>query len=311
MTDQVVRSLDNENVSAPDRLRLILLYLIYRDGIPAADTSKLLAHAGLAAQDTAVAHNLSLLGARITRHLKEKRDAPEPLFPRKPPQLSPQQEYSLSRFEPALKRLLEDHARGQLSQDSFPFTKPQLDAADPVAAAVPSSLRSAKPTWAKTRTATTESKQRVIVFIAGGATYSESRAAYEATATTNKDVYLLTSHMLTPSLFLRQLGDLSVDRRMLNIPAEQPPKKAPAYLFEPDPPAPLPTPTSQPHPSQPPTQQMGGLALNNGSRVPQSVPSRNGHANIAAQTAFAGGQAKPPQETKDDKKKRGLFGRKK
>ena len=75
-----------------------------------------------------------------------------------------------------------------------------------------------------------------MVFMAGGATYSESRACYEVSSSLSKDVFLVTSHMLTPSLFLRQLAELSVDKRRLHLPADQPKPKAPAHLFERDPP---------------------------------------------------------------------------
>jgi len=223
----------------PDRLRLLLLYVLFRDGIIPADTAKLQAHARLEAQDGDVLRNLGLLGARIARPLKDTTPVKQPLFARAAPgrPTNPEEDYSLSRYQPALKSLLEAHSRGTLDQDAFPYTKPQLEPSDPPASeSAQSSLRSAKPTWAKTRGMNVnEPTQRVLVFMAGGATYSESRSCYEAAKELNKDVYLLTSHMLTPGLFLRQVGELSVDKRHLGIPAEQPKMQAPAHLFEPEP----------------------------------------------------------------------------
>ena len=81
--------------------------------------------------------------------------------------------------------------------------------------------------------------------MAGGATYSESRACYDVGRATSREVFLVTSHMLTPTLFVRQVGDLSADKRRLGIPAEQPKPKAPEHLFEPDPEA-----ISKPAPQQ-------------------------------------------------------------
>ena len=75
----------------------------------------------------------------------------------------------------------------------------------------------------------------MIVFVAGGATYSESRACYEISELCSKDIFLTTSHMTTPSLYLRQVGDLSVDKRRINLPSEQPRPRAPAHLIERDP----------------------------------------------------------------------------
>ncbi|KAK5140025.1 hypothetical protein LTR04_003202, partial [Oleoguttula sp. CCFEE 6159] len=250
MADQVVRTLDDESISHLDRLRLIALYLLYQDGLIPADLQKLLAHAQLPPQDAEIIHNLELLGARTFRRLKDQTPIPPPLFARKPPPgPNAQEEYSLSRFEPALKLLLENHVTGTLDPTLFPYTKPPLDLADSASTNVPAtSLRSAKPTWAKSRNTTAEPRQRIITFLAGGATYSEARACYEIFRLYNRDVYLVTSHMLTPGLFMRQVGDLSVDKRRLNIPAEQPRPKAPAHIFEKDP-----EPSAKPTSAQPPS----------------------------------------------------------
>jgi len=235
LTDQVVRTLDDEGVSPPDRLRLLALYLIYRDGMLPADLSKLINHAQLPAQDNAVLENLALLGIRTRRNLKDSRPKPIPLFPPIiPTNLAAQEEYALSRFEPALKSLLTAHVTNTVDPLPFPYTRPPLDADDSASAAAQSatSLRTAKPTWAKTKTTSSEPRQRIIVYMAGGATYAESRSCYEISAKHNKEVVLVTSHMQTPGLFMRQLADLSADRRRLGIPAEQPPPQAPAHLFE-------------------------------------------------------------------------------
>ena len=165
--------------------------------------------------------------------------------------------------------MLEEHIRGMLNQNNFPFTKPHLDATEGLLGqdnVSQASLRStAKPTWARTRPSAMEPRQRIIVFMAGGATYSESRACYEISQAFNKDVFLATSHMLTPSLFLRQVGDLSVDRRRLGLPAERPKPQAPAHLFEREP-QPSPRPSHEPDlrnagPQQPPVASTGVMNL--------------------------------------------------
>ena len=164
--------------------------------------------------------------------------AQPPLGRKKAPQSPSEEESGLSRYDPAIKPVLEEHIRGTLDQSTFPFTKPHLDPAEGLLGqenVSQASLRSAKPTWARTRPSTLEPRQRIIVFMAGGATYSESRACYEVSELHNKDVFLATSHMLTPSLYLRQIGDLSVDKRRLDLPAERPRLQAPAHLFEREP----------------------------------------------------------------------------
>lgn len=52
-----------------------------------------------------------------------------------------------------------------------------------------------------------EQKQRIIVFIAGGATYSESRSCYEVSKKWNRDVILGATDMITPAMFIRELSE--------------------------------------------------------------------------------------------------------
>lgn len=241
------------------------MYLLYRNGLLPADTQKLLAHAQLPPQDGEVVHNLGLLGARVSKPLKDVRQTSQPPTGKRQPPVASNEESGLSRYEPAIKLVLEEHIRGSLDQVIFPFTKPHLDAADGVMGqehVSQASLRSAKPTWARTRPTSFEPKQRIIVFMAGGATYAESRACYEVSRAASKDVYLATSHMLTPSLFLRQVGDLSVEKRQLNLPAERTNPKAPPHLFERDT-QPIPPTIQKPSmssaPVPPPTAATGSM----------------------------------------------------
>lgn len=210
--------LDEEGVTPSDRIRLLILFLLFRDGLVPADLQKLLAHANLPPQNGEVLQNLELLGARTTRNIKDSRPVPPPLFPKKPPPAMMQEEYALSRYEPVLQNLLEAHANSTLDATVFPYTKPPLDMNDGMSQQqqqAAASLRTAKPTWARSRTANavSENRQRVVVFMAGGATYSEARACYNSGRDTGREVVLVTSHMLTPSLFIRQVGDLSTDKR--------------------------------------------------------------------------------------------------
>ncbi|KAL8769968.1 MAG: hypothetical protein Q9209_004215 [Squamulea sp. 1 TL-2023] len=274
LADQVIRLLDDDAIQFPDRLRLIIQYLLYRDGLLPTDVQKLLAHARLPAQDSEVIYNLELLGAHVNRALKDSRPVAQHQFGKREAQGPSSNESGLSRFEPALKIVLEEHCRGALEENTFPFTKPHLDAAEGLMGqenVSQASLRSAKPTWARTRPSNQEPRQRIVVFMAGGATYSESRSCYEVSQSLNKDVYLATSHMLTPSLYLRQVGDLSVDRRRLDLPADRPKPRAPDHLFEKEIPAPPP-----PAKPQPPVESMQQMHLSddprsiNGTHNPQS-----------------------------------------
>lgn len=273
--------LDEPDVIPPDRLRLLMLYILYRDGILPADLQKLIAHAQLPPSDEAGIRNLELLGANTNRKLKDTRVPPPPLFSKKAI-LQQAEEYSLSRYEPILQSLLEAANTGTLDPDIFPYTKPPLDLGPEVQQTV-TSLRAAKPTWAKTRTnVSTENRQRVIVYMAGGATYSEARVCYEHGAKVGKEVYMVTSHMLTPQLFIRQLADLSQDKRRLGIPADQPKKQAPSHLFEPEPQAAPPAPQQAPQQQRvaPPAVQMAAMNVNGGSKGNAQQNQANSSAKL-------------------------------
>ncbi|KAJ6006085.1 hypothetical protein N7451_004029 [Penicillium sp. IBT 35674x] len=270
---QLVQLLDDEQVIHSDRLRLILLYIMYRYGLLGGDIRKLMAHSDLPGRNGDVIANLELLGVRVEKPLKDDKPPPQPLFNRCAPPPDGE-EISLTRYELGVKQMLEEQIRGSLDTTTFPFTRPHTDADGSMAAqemlSQQTSLRSAKPTWARTRSVD-QPRQRIIVFMAGGATYSESRACYEVSQAHNRDVFLATTHMLNPGLFMRQVGDLSVDKRRLDIPAERPKPTAPAHLFEREtPPAPAAPPQKKkpvagPNVPTPPTAQMANMSMKNGS----------------------------------------------
>jgi syntaxin-binding protein 1 len=331
--ESVVRLLDDEVVTPADRLRLIVLYVLYRDGVVLEDVKRLLAHASLPQPDADVLTSLESLGGRtIRRELKEVRPPKHQLFPIDPRTVQANEEYSLSRFEPTVKPMLDALSKGTLDQIDFPYVKPPMDPNEDLLIAQGGSLRAGRPNWAAAGRRPPENRQRIIVFMAGGATYSESRACYEVSAERGKDIILATSHMLTPSLYIRQLKDLCRSRKQLDLPADRPKPRAPAHLFErPAPPpsaspparggpgVPTPPPSSasnrRPVPQSgglpsrpggggspaPPTQAMGNMSLNSGSRPPTS-----------SQTASNG--SAPHHESgklHKEKKKRNFLGMKK
>jgi syntaxin-binding protein 1 len=285
IADDFVGLLDDEHVSASDRLRLIIQYILFRDGLIGEDIERLLLHSALPPNDSAVIANMDLLGARTIKALKDPRLPPQPVFPRKNLPAVINEEYALSRFEPNVKLMLQELVKGTLDRITFPYTKAPLDNSDELAAQAQTSLRSAKPTWARSRTAGTENRQRIIVFMAGGATYSESKACYDVSSTSGRDIFLATSHMITPSLFLRQVGDLSQDRRRLDLPVDRPKPKAPAHLFEREEPKPLGV--GMGGPGQRPAGlpgQPGGLPRSPAAPLPPQKPAVQYDARLAPPT---------------------------
>ncbi|EER24184.1 Sec1 family protein [Coccidioides posadasii C735 delta SOWgp] len=311
LADQLVRLLDDERVRPPDRLRLIVLYLLYRGGLLGGDIKKLLAHSQLPPQDGEVIYNFDLLGARVEKPLSDTKPPNQPLFARKPPAQINEDDTSLSRFEPNLKLMLQEQIRGTLDTSVFPSTRPHADGDDVMSQdnVSQASLRSAKPTWARIRPSAAEPRQKIIVFMAGGATYSEARSCYELSQNHNKDIYLVTSHMLTPGLFLRQVGDLSVDKRRLNLPADQPKPQAPRHLFEREPsPKPQVQPQPQPQPLTaskslaPPTSGLAAMTMSS-QDDPRRVKSLGESAPPRPQPMLSKSEQKLSKKDKDKKDK--------
>jgi syntaxin-binding protein 1 len=305
--------LDEDAIVPPDRLRLIALYSLFKYGLINPDVHRLLLHAQLPAQDESILYNLELLGARISKQIKDSKPTPPPIFPRKQAPSPTQNEAHIDgRYAPVLKTMLEEHIHGTLDPAIFPYVKPELAPSPNDINASTVSLRSKKPTWARGKLSSIEPRQRIIVFVAGGATYSEARACYDVAENTSRDVLLVTSHMLTPRLFLQQLGDLSMDRRRLGLPADRPAKRAPAHLFE-DEQAPRPTATPsgipsggpRPSPGVPPVDRMAAMNLNGGEGRSSGPINLNGPGTSAE-------SGKLRRDKYDDrKKKHGFFSSKK
>ncbi|KAJ4153425.1 hypothetical protein LMH87_009911 [Akanthomyces muscarius] len=284
LLESVVRLLDEEAIRPMDRLRLIIMYILFRGGVIMEDVKKLLTHAGLPVQDGEIISNLELLGGSVNHQLKEQRRPYAALFPKDPKAAQPKEEAFLDRFDPALKPLLENLVKGTLDQGLFPYVKPPLDPNEELLAAQGTSLRAGRPNWAAAGRRQPENKQRVIVFMAGGATYSESRVCYDVGKQNSRDIILATSHMLTPQFFIRQVGDLSRDKRQLDLPLDRPkPRGAPAHLLD----RPAPPRGAQPPGPVPPQQGRGGRAP-----PPQGgLPSRPGQGNVPAKAPVPPTQA--------------------
>ncbi|KAK6332398.1 vacuolar sorting protein VPS33/slp1 [Orbilia brochopaga] len=269
LTEQVVRLLDSPSTEAGNvRLRLIMLYLIWRDGLIPLDIEKLFHHAKITSPLKSALYNLDLIGVRVLKQLKEP-NRPGYKYPPPAAKLQPVPDgMELSRYVPAIKTMLEDHMKGTLEFESYPFTDPTAAAEAAAQAGPQASLRTAKPTWTKQRTGGGEPKQRLIVFVAGGATYSEARSCYEVANSSGRDVYLGSSHMVSPNEWLEQLASGREDRILLSLEADQPPPKTPSHLFDPD-----------PEPKRPPVRPQGS---GSSGSVPQVASAGGGRPQAAS-----------------------------
>ncbi|KAI0035357.1 Sec1-like protein [Vararia minispora EC-137] len=220
LVEEMVPLLDSRDVINANKVRIIALYIQYRDGVPDEDRRRLYQHARLSLAEQDAVNGLVYLGVRISRGPQDK-DTRRKLKPKPPPD----EEYELSRYKPLLRTVLEDHVSGKLDTSVFPYTKDapagptssvgslSLRSSAPSPAATPtSSLRSAKPSWhrAARPNAAQEARNRIIVFVAGGMTYSEMREAYKLSSSLNRDIIIGSTHTLTPRHFVDDLKVLEI-----------------------------------------------------------------------------------------------------
>ena len=312
IADQVVRLLDDDSIFHDDRVRLLTMYIMYNYGILRGDIEKLRCHGELSPMDGEMIYNLDLLGTRVERQLKDNTPAPQPIFPSKVPVVAAGGEIELSRFEPVLRQLLEGLCRNSVDPNVFPPVKPHLDHSS--TAQTSTSLRQGNrpaPTWAATnRSQSNKPRQRIIVFVAGGATYSEARSCYEISREFGKEVYLATTHMITPKSFTRQVSLLSRGRRELGLPADQAAPKMPAWMSDPPPGAQQPKPAS-PQPAangrpsgqtqaqaQPPTAAMENMHL--APQQPQGPQGPQRHQSHGSSRPASSSKPEPAKSTFKD-----------
>ncbi|KAF7296537.1 hypothetical protein HMN09_01060700 [Mycena chlorophos] len=220
LVQDMVPLLDSREVINLNKVRIVALYIQFRDGVPDEDRRRLYQHARLTTSEQEAVNALVHLGVRISRGPGDK-DLKKKLVPKK----NKEEEYELSRFKPALRTMLEEHMTDRLDKTLFPYVKEEPSPGGSSAlSSAPSSLRSAtpvqttslrsqKPSWHKAARpgaggAAAErdtNRGRLLVFVAGGMTYSEIREAYALSSSLNRDVFIGSTHTVTPPEFIRDL----------------------------------------------------------------------------------------------------------
>ncbi|XP_003468423.1 syntaxin-binding protein 2 isoform X1 [Cavia porcellus] len=190
-----------------DKIRVLLLYILLRNGVSEENLAKLIQHANVQAYSSLI-RNLEQLGAAVTNpggsgtpSRLERRERMEPT-------------YQLSRWTPVIKDVMEDAVEDRLDRKLWPFVS------DP--APTPSSQAAVSARfghWHKNKVGVeARAGPRLIVYVVGGMAMSEMRAAYEVTSSTEGkwEVLIGSSHILTPTRFLDDLKTL--DQKLEDVP---------------------------------------------------------------------------------------------
>ncbi|KAF9438370.1 vacuolar sorting protein VPS33/slp1 [Entomortierella beljakovae] len=218
---EMVPFLDDPQVSTMDKIRLLMLYMICRDGLRAADRDMLFDHAKISEGNAEAIVNLGLLGVNVERGGSIPKTKKKPFYPRKKTE-DEDQPYDLSRYVTKAKKVVEDHINGTLDTSIYPYT---TEAPTDTAESTKSLRKTPQPTWEKKKPNVKGS--RLIVFIAGGVTYSEIRSMYELCQSMGRDIVIGSTHIITPRQFIYSLRHLARGPTRPTLPII-PPYKAPA-----------------------------------------------------------------------------------
>ncbi|CAG8485741.1 1510_t:CDS:10 [Paraglomus occultum] len=280
IVEDMVPLLDDPVVSSYNKVRMLLLYMMYKNGIIEEDRRKLLAHARISYDENDAINNTLLFGVKLIRSPlgsdKSKKSKQK---------VNNEGAYDISRYVPQLKIHLENHIKGTLDVTQFPYARDPSGDGESRGRAVPVqpvSLRSTRAEWYKRGAPSETRASRLIVFVAGGVTYSELRSAYELSEKHNKDVIIGSTHIITPTKFV---DDLKLLRRPPRPSASvQPPTLAPPLPQRP--PNSAPTPYS----NQPPVSSAYGASPKSFSGLPsQQGYGASGYANHGGTGGAYGG----------------------
>lgn len=235
--------LSQEIYTEGDKIRLILIYAIYRGGIIELDLIKLLHFSKLIelkGMILALMKNFEAVGFPLIKPNLKTKSFKKTAFH----QIDNDGSFNTSRFKPAMKDIIEKAVNNTLDETIFPYIKDkplnheelELGFSNDING---SSLKNPrhKATWAKTRqVAYVPPRQRIFYFIAGGATYSEVRTAYELSASLSKDVIIGGDELITPGKFVESMISLNADRQSLNLYVDRKAafdnRKAPSSLLK-------------------------------------------------------------------------------
>ncbi|XP_037917724.1 protein ROP-like isoform X1 [Hermetia illucens] len=197
----LLEKVDAKSISNYDKARIIALYVMIKNGISEENLTKLFTHAQLPPKYQDMIRNLSFLGVNVIADSTRKK-----AYAVSRKERITEHTYQMSRWTPLIKDIMEDCIEDKLDSRHFQFLAGRTQN---ISYRAPTSARYGH--WHKDKSqAAVKNVPRLIVFIVGGMSFSEMRCAYEVTnSVKNWEVIIGSSHVLTPEVFLSDLGCLA------------------------------------------------------------------------------------------------------
>ncbi|CAG0919469.1 unnamed protein product [Notodromas monacha] len=198
----IVPVLLDKTLSHADKIRIILLYILTKNGISEENLLKLMQHGEIPASERSTITNLGLLGVNVVVDGNRKK-----VYQPSRKERITEQTYQMSRWTPLLKDIMEDAIEDKLDKNHFPYLAGGRASGSSYRSA-PTSARYGQ--WHNDKSqAKVKNVPRLIVFVIGGISMSEMRTAYEVTKQAlNWEVLIGGTSVLTPETFLRNLKEL-------------------------------------------------------------------------------------------------------
>ncbi|KAG7191654.1 vacuolar sorting protein VPS33/slp1 [Scheffersomyces spartinae] len=316
--DDLIELLARQDLLINDKIRLVLIYGLYRGGLIEDDFTKLAMFIGVDNKQVELLVsrcfvNFAKLGFPLIKSSPKDKNSDKKLYH----SINNEGTFNTSRFIGGLKNVLQQVTTGTLSEEEFPYIRerpledelPKTEAQTSTSTTSgPQAFRTSRvrATWAdlsntKSSTRKTTSRQRIYSYVAGGMTYSELRAAYELSKELDKEVYIGSETLLRPRDFCIGLQDVDINKSVdrINLPLLQElrgPRDAPGYMFEvPKPPAP-PQSSSNPNPAL--NQQYNRLSQGSSISSKPMTPNLSSKASMHSLSPSGGDKSSPSKKKK-------------
>ncbi|NXN90881.1 STXB3 protein, partial [Rhinopomastus cyanomelas] len=187
----------NKNLESSDKIRAILLYIFSTNGTTEENLDKLIQNVQIES-DSDMIRNWKYLDVPVISSCAPQQQK----HPRR--DRSSEETFQLSRWTPVIKDIMEDAIENKLDSKEWPYCSkcpPTWNGSGAVSA-----RQKPKASYREER----RSGARLIVFVIGGITYSETRSAYEVSqAYKSCEVVIGSTHILTPKSLLDEVKSLS------------------------------------------------------------------------------------------------------